>query len=288
MKNPFDETYCNLVRDILNNGFMKYNHRTGKGCLTLHGAMCKYNLEYGEFPALTTKKLLLKPMIGELLGFIRGVDNAKDFRDLGCNFWNDNANVSKDWLENPNRRGEDDLGRIYGVQARRWTNSDGQVIDQLGSVIDKLTHKIDDRRLIVSHWNPGELNKMALAPCHKDYQFSIKNDEILELSVTQRSNDVPLGTPMNIASYALLLLIVCKITGLRPGVLTHFMVDTHIYEDQIELIEKQITRKPFYPPRMLINPKVNSLTDVETWATHDDFTIVNYEHHPAIKFPFAP
>jgi len=288
MKNPFDETYCELVRNILNNGFMKYNKRTGKGCLTLHGVMCKYNLEYGEFPALTTKKLLFGPMVGELIGFLRGADNAKDFRDLGCNFWNENANTSSHWLNNPNRKGEDDLGRIYGVQARNWINSDGEAVDQLASVIERIKNRDDDRRLIVSHWNPGELHKMALPPCHKDYQFSIKNDSILELSVTQRSNDVPLGTPMNIASYALLLLIICRITGLRPGVLTHFMIDTHIYEDQIELIEEQISRKPYAPPRVVMNSEINSLRDLETWVTPEDFKLIGYEHRPAIKFPFAP
>lgn len=288
MKNPFDETYCELVRNVLDNGFMKYNKRTGKGCLTLHGALCKYNLEYGEFPALTTKKLLVRPMVGELLGFIRGVDNAKDFRDLGCNFWNANANESVHWLENPNRKGEDDLGRIYGVQARNWTNSDGEVTDQLLNVYEKLMRREDDRRLIVSHWNPGELDKMALPPCHKDYQFHIRNDNILDLSVTQRSNDVPLGTPMNIASYALLILIMCKLTGMQPGVLNHFMTDVHIYEDQIDLIKEQIERKPLYPPRMVINAKINTLEDVETWVTPDHFELINYEHHPAIKFPFAP
>jgi thymidylate synthase len=286
MKNPFDETYSGLVRDVLDNGFMKYNKRTGKGCLTLHGAMAKYNLSYGEFPALTTKKLLIKPMIGELLGFIRGVDNAKDFRELGCNFWNENANTSKHWLENPNRKGEDDLGRIYGVQARSWVSKDGEVVDQLKNVLDKISERDDNRRLIVNHWNPGELDEMALPPCHTKYQFSIRG-EYLDLTMDQRSNDLPLGTPMNIASYSLLLLIVCQITGMSPGVLTHFMVDAHIYEDQIDLIKEQIKREPYNPPRLVMNKNIKTLEDIETWVTHEDFEIVNYDHHPAIKFPFS-
>lgn len=287
MKNAFDETYNSLVRDLLSNGFMKYNKRTGKGCLTLHGAMCKYNLQFGEFPAFTTKKLLMKPMIAELIGFIRGVDNAKDFRELGCNFWDANANLSKDWLANPNRKGEDDLGRIYGVQARTWINKDGEVIDQLKSVVDRLQQREDDRRLIVTHWNPGELDEQALPPCHALYQFSIRNSKTLDLTLFQRSNDVPLGVPMNVASYSLLLLIICKITGMSPGIFTHFMTDVHIYEDQIELIKDQIERPSYSPPRLTMNQKIKTLEDLETWVTHKDFTLINYRHHPRISFPFS-
>jgi thymidylate synthase len=225
-------------------------------------------------------------MVGELLGFIRGYDNAKDFRKLNCNFWNANANESIDWINNPNRKGTDDLGRIYGVQARNWISPSGEIIDQLKIIIDKLENNIDDRRLIVTHWNPGELDEMALPPCHDFYQFHLINNK-LNLSMYQRSNDVPLGIPMNIASYSLLLLLMSRITNHLPGKFTHFMGDTHIYEDQYDLIKEQILRQSFNPPKIKINENIKNLNDLETWVTVNDFELINYQHHPEIKFPFA-
>lgn len=286
MINEFDTEYHNLVSRVLSKGAWVENNRTGKGCLTLIGEKCSYDLSKGKFPALTSKKLYMNSMIGELLGFIRGVDNAFDFRSLQCGFWDANANESVDWLANPNRKGRDDLGRIYGVQARNWINRHGESYDQLAVVVDKLTDNIDDRRLIVTHWNPGELDEMSLPPCHDFYQFHLIDGE-LSLSMYQRSNDVALGTPMNIASYALLLLLIGQITGHRVGKFTHFMGDVHIYEDQHDLIKEQILREPYSPPNLMINPEIEYLKDLETWVSHSDFALVNYDHHPAISFPFA-
>ena len=284
--NAFDDEYSNLVNRIITQGVWKDNKRTGKSCLTITGERTAFDLQYDKFPALTTKKLFFNPMIGELLGFIRGVDNAKDFRDLGCEFWNANANESRHWLENPNRKGHDDLGRIYGVQGRNWINRHGKSFDQLAIIVDKLSNDIDDRRLIMSYWNPGELDEMALPPCHDFYQFHLLNGTV-DLTMYQRSNDVPLGVPMNIASSSLLLLLIAQITQKRPGKFTHMMGDTHIYEDQLDLLKEQIKRKPFKPPHMGINPDIKSLSDLETWVTNDDFDLVDYEHHPAVRFPFA-
>lgn len=285
--NKFDETYNNLVLDVINNGDWVDNQRTGKTCQVIHGAMAKYDLtDTDEFPILTTKKMAVKSMIGELLGFIRGYDSAAKFRELKCNFWNANANDSKDWLANPNRKGVDDLGRIYGVQARSWVGPDGDSIDQLKIVIDKLNNNIDDRGLIVTHWNPGELNKMALRPCHSLYQFHLING-VLNLSLYQRSCDVPLGIPMNIASYALLLRLVAQITNKEAGIFTHFMGDTHIYDDQYELLSEQVSRVPFDSPKLIINEEIKTLEDLETWVTVDDIKVIDYKHHPEIKFPFA-
>lgn len=305
--NPFDIEYHNLCQNLLNQGFWKLNERTGKNCLTMLGGMAKYDLSTGKFPVLTTKKVYVKQMIGELLGFIRGVDSAKGFRDLGCNFWNANANESKHWVANPNRKGWDDLGRVYGVQARDWRAytkllslpehpsvaptafdlfTQTASVDQLANVISKLANGVDDRRLIVSHWNPAELDQMALPPCHMFYQFGIR-DGYLDLCMFQRSCDIPLGVPMNVASYALKLMLVAQITGLKPGIFTHFMWNIHIYEDQLEGIKEQLTREPFEAPSMLIDPNIKSLQDLETWVTADHFKLQNYNHHPAIAFPFA-
>lgn len=539
--------YLNLIQEIVDNGTVQYNERTGKKCYFYHGDMMKFDLSSGYFPLLTTKKMAVKAMIGELIGFIRATDNAKDFRDLKCNFWNANANESVHWLENPNRKGEDDLGRIYGVQARnrqsffevepnirkkpdtqkiplptfeevevdlssnesglvgltyssvrsgdflvidetrtetshfkftvkflstgyvkrniqkiqilkgnvkdpyfpsvcgiaalgipedkelakflkrtwrdiiyrcyskkrrmnspwyydknvfvddrwllfenfvkdfkkidRWElklefpekysldkdfyasnyyslktcvwalkqeqniNSDQgkqfkaispngekyieaglgnfcnkhnlcrrsaemalrsgaklkgwsfsqvkskniyriRIDDQLAHVVSKIKHNPTDRRMIVDHWNPNELHLMALPPCHMSYTFGIR-DGHLDLCMYQRSCDVPLGIPMNIASYALLNLLVARITGLKPGIFTHFMWNIHIYEDQYDQVFEQLKRKPFMPPKIEIDENIKSLEDLETWVTPDNFKLVGYEHHPAIKYEFS-
>jgi len=282
----YDEQYLDLGRKLLKHGEWVYNERTKKRCLTYIGDMMKFDLSNtNAFPILTTKKLFHKPMIAELLGFIRGYDNAKDFRDLGCKIWDANANESEHWLKNPNRKGTDDLGRIYGVQARKWKSPDGE-LDQLKDKIEKIDNRIDDRRLIVTHWNPGELHLMALPPCHMMYIFSIIDDS-LHLSLYQRSADYPLGVPFNIASYCLLLKLVAQITGLKCGTFTHFLHNIHIYEDQLELCKEQLRRKPLPSPQLNINERIQSLHDLETWVTLDDFELTNYEHYPAIKYPFA-
>lgn len=284
--NPEEDQYINIIKKILERGTVQHNERTGKDCYFYHGEMLKYDLSVGNFPLLTTKKMAVKSMIGELLGFIRGLDNAKDFRKLKCGFWDANANESEAWLNNPNRKGEDDLGRIYGVQARKWKAHDGSSIDQLKDVVDKLSQGIDDRRLIVTHWNPGEIDLQSLPPCHMFYQFGIR-DGHLDMCMYQRSCDVPLGVPMNIASYALFLLLIARITGLEPGEYTHFLWNLHIYEDQMPVVRQQLKNIPFAPPQIWINPKIKTLEDLETWVTPDDFEMINYEHHDPIKYAFS-
>ncbi len=277
------QQYLELCQKALT-GLQKEN-RTGVDHIGYHGDMMKFNLADG-FPAVTTKKLTVKSVFGEMLGFIRGYDNAADFRKLGCNVWNANANDDPIWLSNPNRKGTDDLGRIYGVQARRWLGTDGYPIDQLKSVLDRILERKDDRRLIVTHWNPGELDRMALPPCHMFYQFGIQGD-LLNLTLYQRSCDVPLGIPFNIAGYSWLLSVIAQITGLTPGTFTHFMHDIHVYENQVELLKEQLQRKPHPLPTLSINPKIKTLEDLETWVTPDDFTLDNYQHDPYIAFPFS-
>lgn len=541
--------YLNLIKKIVDEGYVQYNERTGKKCYFYLGDTMKFDLSSGYFPMLTTKKLFMRQNIAELLGFIRGFDNAKQFRDLGCNFWNANANESKHWLENPNRKGEDDLGRIYGVQARCkqsffevkkrhynkpesqqiplpvfeqripdysnniskiigeqynsnncgpfivlsekrndtgkhllfdvkflstgfikenvqisairrgtvkdpyypsicgvaaygqpkdkniaslvkkswrdmiyrcyskkrrmnscwyldkdifvddrwllfenfvedfkeidrwelkieypdmysldkdfynsnlyskhtcvWANKTEQNInteqtkkfiaispngdvynecgisnfskkhnlnnrsarmalasnvklggwqfinnennvsdyriridDQLAHSIAKLKHNPSDRRIMVDHWNPNELHLMALPPCHMSYTFGLR-DGYLDMVMVQRSCDVPLGVPMNISSYALLLLLVARITGHKPGMLNHFLWNIHIYEDQYETAIEQMGRVPNDPPKIEINENIRSLNDLETWVTTDDFKIVDYNHQGALKYEFS-
>ena len=285
--------YLEICKRTLEQGVMKEN-RTGINHLGYHGDMMKFDLRNG-FPAVTTKKLAFKSVVAEMLGFLRGYQNAAQFRQLGCNVWNANANENEAWLCNSYRQGEDDLGRIYGAQARNWLmpvwNDEAQVeevqyIDQLRKVVDDLSQRIDNRREIVTHWNPGELSRMALPPCHLLYQFGIQG-EYLNLSMYQRSCDVPLGIPFNIAGYSWLLAVIAHITGLKPGVFTHFMHDIHIYENQIELMKEQITREPFRLPGLAINQNILTLNDLETWVTPDDFQLVEYKHHEHIVYPFA-
>ncbi len=264
---------------------LRKTNRTGVDHIGYIGDMCKYHMSDG-FPAVTTKKLAIRSVFAEMLGFARGYNNASQFRELGCNVWNANANENEWWVNNPNRKGRDDLGRIYGVQSRFWKTPDGETIDQLKKVIDDLSESIDNRREIVTHWNPGEMNKMALPPCHLLYQFSIQGNE-LNLSMYQRSCDVPLGIPFNIAGYSWLLHVIAQIVVLKPGTFTHFMHDIHIYENQMELMREQVERIPHKLPKLWINPDIKTLEDIETWVTADDFRLEEYEHHPHIKYPFA-
>lgn len=288
------QQYLDLCKKVLENGLRKPN-RTGTDHIGTHGEMLQFDLKQG-FPAVTTKKLVWKATVAELLCFIRGVNDAGEFRSLGCRFWDANANEPgsetnpNEWVLNPNRKGHDDLGRIYGVQARGfrgWDASGNPVeVDQLRSVIKRLQQKIDDRRLIVTHMNPAELDQMALPPCHMFYQFGIEGDQ-LNMAMYQRAADLPLGAPVNIASYALLQSIVAKIVGLKPGVFTHFIWDAHIYANQLEGMREQVKRKPYPLPRLEISDRIQTLEDVETIAGIEDFKLHDYEHHPAISYPFA-
>ena len=275
--------YLELCKQVLDKGIRKPN-RTGVDTIGIQGAMMKFDLRDG-FPAVTTKKLAWKPCFAEMLGFLRGYDNAADFRALGCKVWDANANENEQWLANPYRKGKDDLGRIYGVQARRWGAGAG-VIDQLKMVIDDLSKGVDNRREIITHWNPSDMHEMALPPCHLLYQFGLQGD-VLNLSMYQRSCDMPLGVPFNIAGYAWLLSVVAKITGHTPGVFTHFLHDVHIYVDQVELMREQVNRIPRELPLLQISDRVKSLGYLDSKAVMDDFDLLAYNHEAAIKYPFA-
>lgn len=280
--------YLSLVRRVLNEGQWVKNERTGTQCLTLINADLTYDVDQNKMPVLTTRKTFVKGAIAELLGYLRGYDNAADFRAIGCNTWNANANENEAWLKNPNRKGEDDMGRVYGVQGRQWTNMHGDSIDQLRKIYDNLKQRKDDRGEILTFWNPGEFEFGCLRPCMHTHQFSILGDK-LYLNSFQRSNDLLLGQVFNQIQCFVLLALMAQITGLKPGKAYHKIVNVHIYDNQYEVLMKegQLNRTPYESPKLWINPEIKTLEDVLTWVTVDDFVVQDYEHHPAIKYPFS-
>ncbi|NRD72976.1 thymidylate synthase [Shewanella sp. VB17] len=281
------DQYLALCNRIIDEGTWVENQRTGKRCLTVINADLVYHVGANEFPLITTRKSFWKSAIAEMLGYIRGYDNAADFRNIGAKTWDANANDNLDWLNNPHRKGVDDMGRVYGVQGRAWRKPDGGSIDQLRKIIDNLKQGIDDRGEILSFYNPGEFHMGCLRPCMHTHNFSLLGDT-LYLNSFQRSCDVPLGLNFNQVQVFTLLAIVAQITGKKAGTAFHKIVNAHIYEDQLEMMrDVQLTRTPFSPPSLTINPDIKSLEDLETWVTMDDFTVSDYQHHEAIKYPFS-
>ncbi|BAJ00896.1 thymidylate synthase [Shewanella violacea] len=279
--------YLELCNRIIDEGTWIENERTGKRCLTVINADLVYNVENNEFPLITTRKSFWKAAIAEMLGYIRGFDNAADFRKLGAKTWDANANDNLAWLNNPHRKGQDDMGRVYGVQGRAWSKPDGGTIDQLKKIVDNLKKGVDDRGEILSFYNPGEFHMGCLRPCMHTHNFSLLGDT-LYLNSFQRSCDVPLGLNFNQVQVFTLLALIAQITGKKPGQAYHKIVNAHIYEDQLDLMrDVQLKREPFGPASLSINPDIKSLEDLETWVTMDDFEVSNYQHHDAIKYPFS-
>ncbi|GAD28460.1 thymidylate synthase [Photobacterium leiognathi] len=279
--------YLALCQRIVDDGVWIENERTGKRCLTVINADLTYDVANNQFPLITTRKSFWKAAIAELLGYLRGYDNAAQFRAIGCNTWNANANDNQAWLNNPHRKGEDDMGRVYGVQGRRWQKPDGTPIDQLKKIVDDLTKGIDDRGEILTFYNPGEFDMGCLRPCMHTHTFSLLGDT-LYLTSYQRSCDVPLGLNFNQVQVFTLLALMAQITGHKAGQAYHKIINAHIYEDQLELMrDVQLKREPFASPQLKINPKIKSLEDLETWVTLDDFEVIGYEHHDAIQYPFS-
>ena len=279
--------YLDLCQRIIDEGHWIENKRTGKRCLTIVNADLTYDVGANEFPLVTTRKSYWKSAIAEFLGYIRGYDNAADFRALGTKTWDANANDNEVWLANHHRKGDDDMGRVYGVQGRHWNKPDGGEIDQLGKIVDNLSKGIDDRGEILSFYNPGEFHMGCLRPCMHTHTFSLLNDT-LYLTSYQRSCDVPLGQNFNQVQVFFFLKVMAQITGNKAGLAYHKIVNAHIYEDQLELMrDVQLQRKPYASPRLEINPDIKSLKDLETWVTLDDFEVIGYEHHEAISYPFS-
>lgn len=322
------QIYHDLLSQIMNEGFDIPHERTGIVCRTLVGAQLKFDLREG-FPAITTKKLAFNGVKGELLGFFRGYTSAADFRALGCQVWNANANETPGWLANPNRKGEDDLGPVYGAQWADWhayrvlnlasaaqrehalkqgyqiiaVTPDGQAgvyesrINQLERALHTLLTNPTDRRIIVSGWNVGELDLMALPPCHMDYRFVVQPERggapaALHLVMTIRSWDTFLGGPFNIASTALFLAIMARLSGYEPGTATIQATNAHIYENHFDQVREQLGRTHFDAPQLLLGDRirkvgVDEIAGAFARINPDDVQLVGYESHAAIKAPMA-
>lgn len=317
------KSYLDLLQTILDEGTWQAN-RTGIRTRAISGAMLKFDLALG-YPAVTTRKLPFKTFMGEMVGFLRGSQSAADFRALGSRIWDQNANENSQWLENPYRRGTDDLGRIYGVQWRGWRaykalpkdspavddarskgflplakGEDGQVIlhrdvDQLRECLDKIVYTPADRRILFHAWNPADLDEMALPPCHLLYQFNCNVEQReLSLCLYQRSTDAPLGLVGNLAEGAALLSLFARLGGYTPRWLTWFGSDVHIYENQLEMVSEQLRRAPFPAPRLRISPRIPDYAVTghyePEWLDRvepGDFLLEEYQHHPALTAPMA-
>ncbi len=260
--------YLELMERILREGRFK-NDRTGTGTYSLFGAQLRFSLGAG-FPLVTTKKVHLKSVIHELLWFLRGETNVHSLREHGVTIWDE-------WAD---ERGE--LGPVYGAQWRSWRTADGAVVDQIAEVVKQIRANPDSRRLIVSAWNPGELEKMALAPCHTLFQFYVAEGK-LSCQLYQRSADYFLGVPFNIASYALLTMMVAQVCDLVAGDFVHTFGDVHIYANHVDQVKLQLSREPRALPRMVLNPAVRDLFGFR----YEDFQLEGYDPHPAIKAPVA-
>lgn len=256
--------YLNLLEEVVNNGVRKED-RTGTGTISIFGHQSRYNLEEG-FPLLTTKKLHLKSIIYELLWFLKGETNTKYLNDHGVRIWNEWADES----------GE--LGNIYGYQWRSWPASNGEKIDQITHVLESVKSNPNSRRHIVSAWNVGDLNNMNLPPCHILFQFYVADGK-LSCQLYQRSADIFLGVPFNIASYSLLIMMMAQVTHLKPGEFIHTLGDAHIYLNHLDQVKLQLNREPRRLPVMKMNPDVNSIFDFK----FEDFNLENYDPLPHIK-----
>src|ERR1700760_330548 len=260
--------YLDLMERVLADGAEKHD-RTGTGTLSVFGHQMRFDLARG-FPLVTTKKLHLKSIVHELLWFLAGDTNVKYLRDHGVTIWDE-------WAD---ERG--DLGPVYGRQWRSWPARDGGTIDQMANVMEAIRRNPDSRRLIVTAWNPADVDRMALPPCHCLFQFYVANGK-LSCHLYQRSADVFLGVPFNIASYAMLTMMTAQVTGLEPGDFVHSFGDAHLYLDHLEQAEEQLKRKPYPLPTMRLNPAVKDIFAFQ----YEDFTLENYQAHAGIKAPIA-
>ena len=260
--------YLDLMQHVLTHGSRK-GDRTGTGTLSVFGYQMRFDLGQG-FPLLTTKKVHLRSIIHELLWFLRGDSNVRYLRENGVSIWDE-------WADD-----QGELGPVYGVQWRSWPAADGRHVDQISNLLREIRENPNSRRLIVSAWNVAELDRMALPPCHAFFQFYIADGK-LSCQLYQRSADIFLGVPFNIASYALLTLMVAQVSGLAPGEFIHTLGDAHLYSNHLEQAQLQLARAPKPLPTMRLNPAVHSLFEFR----YEDFELLNYDPHPAIKAPVA-
>jgi thymidylate synthase len=262
------QQYLDLLRHILDMGVQKHD-RTGTGTISCFGYQMRFDLQQG-FPLVTTKKVHTKSIIHELLWFLKGETNIKYLKENNVSIWDEWAN------------GDGELGPVYGKQWRSWEGKDGKVIDQISDLIKQIKNNPDSRRLIVSAWNVTDLSEMALMPCHTLFQFYVANGK-LSCQLYQRSADVFLGVPFNIASYALLTMMIAQVCDLEAGEFIHTFGDVHIYNNHMEQVKLQLSRTPYPLPKIKLNPSIKSIFDFK----FEDFTLENYQSHPAIKAPVA-
>jgi thymidylate synthase len=262
------QQYLDLMRHVRDTGVRKED-RTGTGTLSVFGYQMRFDLAEG-FPVVTTKKLHLRSIIHELLWFLQGETNIRYLKENGVSIWDEWADA------------EGNLGPVYGYQWRSWPTPDGGQIDQISQLVEQIRNNPDSRRLMVTAWNPVDVDRMALPPCHCLFQFYVAGGR-LSCQLYQRSADIFLGVPFNIASYALLTLMIAQVTGLQPGEFVHTFGDAHLYSNHLEQVETQLARDPLPLPVMKLNPEIRSVFDF----TYDDFELVGYEAHPHIKAPVA-
>lgn len=262
------DEYLRVLRSVREAGVFKED-RTGTGTYSLFGAQMRFDLGAG-FPAVTTKKLHMKSVLYELLWFLRGDTNVRWLQQHGVSIWDE-------WADQ-----DGNLGRVYGAQWRSWRRPDGGTVDQIRQVVEGLQTNPDSRRHIVSAWNPGELDEMALPPCHAFFQFYVAQGR-LSCQLYQRSADLFLGVPFNIASYAALTMMIAQVCDLQPGDFVHTLGDAHIYSNHLEQVDLQLSRRPNPLPSLKLNPERKRLEDF----VYEDFELVNYQHHPPIKAPVA-
>lgn len=275
-----EQPYLDILKEILETGVDR-GDRTGTGTRALFGKTMRFDLSQG-FPAVTTKKLAFKAVKSELLWFLEGSNDDNRLKELNGSektIWTANATADY-WL--PRAKFPGDLGRVYGVQWRKWQKPDGTTVDQIAEAINLIKTKPNDRRIIVTAWNPGELDEMALPPCHMFFQFFVANGK-LSLYMHQRSCDMFLGVPFNIASYSLLLAMIAQVTDLEPGEFVHSLGDAHIYSNHFDAVKEQLSREPLPSPKLWLNPEVK---DIDSF-TMDDIKLVGYTSHHAIKAEMA-
>ena len=262
------QQYLDLMKHVKEHG-VKKEDRTGTGTISVFGYQMRFDISK-TFPLLTTKKLYLRSIVHELLWFLKGETNIEYLKEQGVSIWDE-------WADE-----NGDLGPVYGAQWRSWSAANGKTIDQITGVIDQIKNNPDSRRLIVSAWNVGELDQMALMPCHAFFQFYVADGK-LSCQLYQRSADIFLGVPFNIASYALLTMMVAQVCELRPGEFVHTLGDAHLYLNHMQQVNEQLSREPLASPVMKINPQVDSIFDFK----YEDFKLLNYVSHPFISAPIA-